>query len=53
MAMTEIARLILGLRDAGWSEKTINDFLIYMESGDDAYRPKRDEAEESHENPGL
>ena len=42
MTMTEISRLILGLREAGWSEKKINDFLLYIESGDDAYRPKPD-----------
>lgn len=33
MTMTEIARLIEGLRSAGWEEKKINDFLLYIESG--------------------
>ena len=26
MNMTEVARLLLGLRAAGWTEKEINDF---------------------------
>lgn len=42
MNMTETSRLILGLRAAGWSEKEINDFILYIELGDDQYKPKRD-----------
>ena len=38
--MTEVARLLLGLRAAGWSEKEINDFLLYIESGEEQYKPK-------------
>ena len=34
MTMTEISRLILGLREAGWAEKKINDFLLYIAGGD-------------------
>lgn len=33
MNMSEVARLIFGLREKGWSEKEINDFLIYIETG--------------------
>lgn len=40
MNMTEVARLLLGLRAAGWSEKEINDFLLYIETGDKQYEPK-------------
>lgn len=40
MNMTEVARLLLGLRAAGWSEKEINDFLLYIESGEEQYKPK-------------
>jgi len=40
MNMAETARLILGLRAAGWDEKKINDFLLYIESGEDQYKPK-------------
>lgn len=42
MNMTDTSRLILGLRAAGWSEKEINDFILYIELGDDQYKPKRD-----------
>lgn len=38
--MQEIARLIFGLRAAGWSEKEINDFLLFIESGEEQYKPK-------------
>lgn len=41
MNMTETARLILGLRNAGWSEKDINDFILYIETGDDRYKPQQ------------
>jgi len=40
MNMTEISRLILGLRDAGWDEKTINDFMLFIETGEEQYKPK-------------
>lgn len=38
--MQETARLILGLRAAGWSEKEINDFMLFIESGEEQYKPK-------------
>lgn len=40
MTMTEVARLLLGLRAAGWSEKEINDFVLYIETGEEQYKPK-------------
>lgn len=43
MNMQENARLILGLRAAGWSEKKINDFILFIESGDEQYRPNKDD----------
>ena len=39
--MQEVARLILGLRAAGWSEKDINNFLLFVESGEERYKPKK------------
>ena len=42
MQMSEMARLIEALRSAGWSEKKINDFLIYIETGKEEYRPSVD-----------
>lgn len=41
--MQENARLVLGLRAAGWSEKKINDFILYIETGEDQYKPDSDE----------
>lgn len=38
--MTEVARLLLGLRAAGWTEKEINDFVLYIGSGEEQYKPK-------------
>ena len=42
MNMTENARLVLGLRAAGWSEKKINDFILYIETGEEQYKPEPD-----------
>ena len=38
--MSEASRVILGLRAAGWSEKEINDFILWIETGEDQYKPK-------------
>ena len=43
MTMTETARLILGLRAAGWTDKQIDDFILYIETGDDSYKPKKED----------
>lgn len=40
MNMQESARLILGLRAAGWTDTEIVDFLLWIESGDEQYKPK-------------
>ena len=42
MNMQESAGLILGLRAAGWSEKKINDFILFIESGEEQYKPGKD-----------
>ena len=34
MPIQEVSRVILGLRAAGWSEKAINDFILWIETGD-------------------
>lgn len=39
MNMSEAARVILGLRAAGWDEKAINDFVLWIETGDEKYKP--------------
>jgi hypothetical protein len=38
--MTEVSRIILALRAAGWNEKDINDFILYVETGEEQYKPK-------------
>lgn len=43
--MSESSRIILGLRAAGWDEKKINDFILWVETGEAQYMPKE-------ENPG-
>lgn len=45
MTMTEIARVITGLRAAGWSEKEINDFLLWVESGEEKFKPNSNDKE--------
>ena len=43
MTMTETARLIIGLRAARFSEKEINDFILFIETGEEQYKPKKAE----------
>lgn len=40
MNMAESSRLILGLRDRGWTDTEITDFILWIETGDDRYRPQ-------------
>lgn len=47
MNMIEVARFIQGLRSAGWSEEQINDFMLFIESGDEVYKPKKEDHENS------
>jgi len=46
MNMTETARFILGLRSAGWTEEQINNFILYIESGEEQYKPKEEDSRE-------
>lgn len=46
MNMTEVARLLLGLRAAGWTEKEINDFILFIETGEEQYKPGQKEKAE-------
>ena len=39
MNMQEASRVILGLRAAGWEEKSINDFILWIETGEEQYKP--------------
>ncbi len=49
MNMQETARLILGLRAAGWDEKAINDFMLFIESGEEQYKPKPENNQQKSE----
>ena len=42
MTAQEKVRLILGLRAAGWSEEKITDFLLFIASGEEQYKPSPD-----------
>ena len=46
MNMSEASRIILGLRAKGWNEKDINDFILYVETGEEQYKPKPDKEKE-------
>ena len=39
MNLQEASRIILGLRAAGWDEKSINDFILWVETGEEQYKP--------------
>lgn len=39
MTMAEASRVILGLRAAGWNDKAITDFILWIETGDEKYKP--------------
>ena len=43
--MQENVRLILGLRAKGWTETEIVDFLLWIGTGEEQYKPKRKEDE--------
>lgn len=35
--MQEVSRIILGLRAAGWADKDIDDFLLWVATGEKQY----------------
>ena len=40
MNTKEAARMILGLRGAGWDDTKIANFILWVETGEEQYRPK-------------
>lgn len=40
MNMSENARLILGLRDKGWTDTEIMSFILWIGTGKTQYKPK-------------
>ena len=43
MNMQESSRIILGLRAAGWTDTQIADFILWVETGDERYKPAEKE----------
>lgn len=41
--MFESSRLIIGLREKGWTGTEIAGFILWIETGDEKYRPKKAE----------
>ena len=37
--MQEASRIILGLRAEGWDDKSINDLILWVVTGDERYKP--------------
>ena len=37
MNQNEHANVIIGLREISWSDEKINDFMLYVETGDKTY----------------
>lgn len=46
MTMSESSRLILGLRPKGWTDTEIADFILWVETGEERYKPKPENKEE-------
>lgn len=40
MNMQESSRLILGLRAKGWTDTEINNFILWIETGEEQYKPQ-------------
>ena len=45
MTMQEVARFILWLQAKGWTGDEINQFMLYIESGEEKYFPKEEKEE--------
>lgn len=41
MIISESSRLILGLRLKGWNDTDITNFILWIGTGDEAYRPTK------------
>ena len=45
MNMSETARLILGLRAKGMSDTEITNLILFVETGEEQYKPKKESKE--------
>ena len=39
MNVQEASRIILGLRAEGWDDKSIDDIILWVVTGDERYKP--------------
>lgn len=39
--MSEVSRIILALRAAGWDDKTITNFIMWVGTGEEKYEPTK------------
>lgn len=46
MNMSETARLILGLRAKGMSDTEITNLILFVETGEEQYKPKKEKKTE-------
>ena len=49
MNMSESSRLIIGLRGKGWTDTEIADFILWIETGEEQYRPTELKSETKRE----
>ena len=49
MNMSETARLILGLRAKGMSDTEITNLILFVETGEEQYKPKKESKEKKTE----
>ncbi len=42
MNMSESARIIVGLRSKGWNDTDITNFILWIETGEEQYRPEKE-----------
>ena len=45
MNMSESSRLIIGLRSKGWTDTEITNFILWVETGDDRYKPTNEDSD--------
>ena len=45
MNMSESARIIVGLRSKGWNDTDITNFILWIETGEEQYRPEKEDGE--------
>ena len=48
MNMAESARIMLGLRAKGWTDTEIVNFCLWVETGEERYRPQEETQNEPH-----